>query len=127
MEGQAMSPRNRKAAKATDATVERLLEGAQGRDVSLVQAILVEQGHYIAREELLGERFGPTTAEAVVSWKRGHGQDPQPMLEGADRQTIVNEGRDVERSVTGTVSLEDGTPLSNVTVTAFDRDFRARE
>ncbi len=40
---------------------------------------------------------------------------------------LTKEARELQRSVHGVVSLEDGTPVPGLIVTAIDRDFRAAQ
>ncbi len=49
-----------------------IAEGAQGRNVGLAQQVLVGKGLSVAADELRRKFIGPSTGEAVTSWRRSH-------------------------------------------------------
>jgi hypothetical protein len=104
-----------------------LAEGAEGSDVALAQQILIGRGFFVAQDDLRRKRFGRSTGEAVTSWRRSHGRPPKPVLEPDDLEILMGEGHEVERVVSGVVSLADGTPVEDLLVVAIDRDFRAEQ
>lgn len=101
--------------------------GAQGADVAHAQVILTELGLFISPAELRDQRFGQTTAKAVSRWQAEHGltADGNLTVEALDR--LWTNDREIPRIVYGVVTLADGTPVPDLNVEAFDRDFRAEQ
>ncbi|WP_373498723.1 neuraminidase-like domain-containing protein [Desulfococcus sp.] len=101
--------------------------GARGADVAQTQTILTELGLHISSVELREQHFGPTTAEAVSHWKQRHGLPTESGLDREALDRLWQEGRKLPRTVQGSVTLTDGTPVPNLRVVAIDRDFRAEQ
>lgn len=98
--------------------------GADGGDVAQAQTMLVELGLPISSIELREHRFGPTTAEAVISWRERQKLPPDDILDLESLERLWKESRELVRSVFGRVTLDDGTPVPMLHVVAIDRDFR---
>ncbi|TXH36055.1 MAG: hypothetical protein E6Q92_11570 [Burkholderiaceae bacterium] len=101
--------------------------GAQGVDVAQAQTILVELDFSIASVELREQRFGPSTADAVSQWQQRQGLPTDGSLDMEALDRLWQEGRKLPRTVQGSVTLTDGTPVPNLRVVAIDRDFRAEQ
>lgn len=101
--------------------------GAQGTAVAQAQTILVELDFSIASVELREQRFGPSTAGAVSQWQQRQGLPIGGSLDIEALDRLWQEGRKLPRTVQGSVTLTDGTPVPNLRVVAIDRDFRAEQ
>jgi hypothetical protein len=101
--------------------------GVQGTDVAQVQTILAELNFSISSVELREQRFGPSTADAVSQWQQRQGLPADGNLELEVLDKLWQEGRKLPRTVQGSVTLTDGTPVPNLRVVAIDRDFRAEQ
>jgi peptidoglycan hydrolase-like protein with peptidoglycan-binding domain len=104
-----------------------LTEGSTGADVSLVQEILTALGHGIVLDEIAERRFGATTATAVIEWRRKEGLTAVATLDLGALKRLWDRGRDIVRSVRGTVALEDGASVPDLFVQAVDHDFRSEQ
>lgn len=104
-----------------------LFPGASGADVAMVQSMLIDLGFSIPAEERDARRYGAFTAMAVADWKAQRRLPEAPGLALEQLQQLTKEARELQRSVHGVVSLEDGAPVPGLTVTAIDRDFRAEQ
>ena len=104
-----------------------LQPGAQGADVAQVQSLLMSLGLSIAEVERRDRRYGASTASAVARWVQRSNLPAEEGLSLAALARLWEETRKLPRSVIGTVTLADGTPVPDALVIAIDRDFRSEE
>lgn len=91
------------------------------------QPTLFALGHHIGTAETDTGTFGPFTLAAVTAWQRANKLPPTGRLDPRSLALLMQQGRELTRTVSGTVALADGTPVPGLRVTAYDVDFRAEE
>src|SRR5450830_458972 len=104
-----------------------LYPGAEGADVASAQAMLAEQGYPVAQTEQDARYYGPSMVEAVRRWRRQHALPDEAFLDLDALALLRKQGLELERVVHGAVTLEDGSAVGGLLVTAVDRDFRAEQ
>ena len=72
--------------------MDPIKEGMDGIAVEDVQDRLVSLGYAIAPDERDAERFGPSTAEAVLAFRRAHGLEAGRDVDATMWSSLVDEG-----------------------------------
>ncbi len=99
----------------------------QGKDVALLHSRLTALGYTIATSEILGERFGESTQQAVIQFQRAEGLTATGSFDGATAQAIMSRFEAVRTVIKHTplsihlpTTLPPGEP-TNIFLRAFSR------
>lgn len=99
-----------------------------GEDVVLLHNELFKLGYKIAEDEIIKERYGDTTRNAVVDFQKKTGLVPNGICDAKSAWLLGDDHEDPYKFIViGQVVNADGTPRVGATVKAFDKHLRSEQ
>ena len=102
-----------------------LVRGDSGVNVAALQNFLFGAGYRISEKEQADKLFGDTTYDSLVDYQGKHNLVPNGIFDGKARWVLDDDHQHPKKFIVmGQVLQANGTPLSKMTVQAFDKDLR---
>jgi Tc toxin complex TcA C-terminal TcB-binding domain/ABC toxin N-terminal region/Neuraminidase-like domain/Putative peptidoglycan binding domain/Salmonella virulence plasmid 28.1kDa A protein len=102
-----------------------LVRGMSGPEVVALQNFLFQEGYRISEREQADKFFGDTTYDSLVDYQQKHNLVPNGIFDGKARWVLDDDHQHPNKFIVmGQVLQANGTPMTKMTVKAFDKDLR---